>query len=311
MVDRRTVLAAVSSLAIPSVSGCIGGGSGAEEHLEVAYDALDSAGTEMSNEADKFENADYQSGDGIDIRTAEIREYLDTASNELDAAAEDATSSQRDRIEAVRGYIEFARAVTEFTDILAEGVTQMMTGFTYFQAERYGDAESQMQTTEDTFATSMTRLSEVQVRYDDLDTSLLDDIDQVEVETLQSDIDRLREYLPAFQAVVTGMQPLSAGMVEFEAATTALDEDRIEAARQGYLRAEEQFITAHSTFAPMETEAPAEIQSTFIKLTCTAGAIRDASNYLASGIRAYQNGNQSRAEQQIEQGREAANRCSF
>lgn len=65
-------------------------GTPVSKQLEVAADAMESAGEEIDKESNKFTSSDFENG-GVDIRTATIYDYLDTAETRLEAAEPNAT----------------------------------------------------------------------------------------------------------------------------------------------------------------------------------------------------------------------------
>ncbi|MCU4801961.1 hypothetical protein OB920_16400 [Halobacteria archaeon HArc-gm2] len=309
--ERRTFIttsiAATSSIL---VAGCSGSGQAAE-HLETAYDAIENANGEIESESERLADADIENGDGVDIQTNAIFGHLDTASTELDQAEETASDDQQEQIDGVRSYVTFARASTEFIDLFADAITEFTTGLSYFKTERYADARDRLESTESMFEDVDSRLNTVRTRYDDLDTDVFNDVDRVSVESFQEDIDKLEKQVPALEALTTGVTSVSVGMIEFKEATTNFEDEQYTESESKYEAARDEFATAHSTFSDMETEAPTEVQSTFVELTCTSGGLRDASQHYANAANAMQSGNNQRAQDEIDQASGAMDQCDY
>lgn len=318
MMDRRKFLTTGTALCFAAITGCTSGAGisssqdqeQAREHLDNAATALERAGEEMVAESEKFTESDFQAG-SVDIKTATINGYLDTASTELDNAEEYATEDQRELIDAVRGYIVFAREAVEFFDVFAEGYSQAYSGFTYIQSERYEAAVGELESAEATLADADDRLTLTQSRFEELDTDILSDIEEVEITALQSSLDDLDGLVPAFQAMVRGMRLISDGMIDFSQGATQVDNSQYAEAESSFRAASEDFNAARSTFQAEEARAPTEIKTTFIQMTCFSGALRDASRHLADSMEAYRNGDYSRSESEARAASEALERCDF
>lgn len=309
--ERRTFIAtSIAATSSALVAGCSGSRQAAE-HLEAAYDGIENANEEIESESERLADADIKNGDGVGMRTSAIFGHLDTASIELNQAEETASDDQQEQIDGVRRYVDFARASTEFIDKFADGITEFTTGLSYFKAERYADARDRLKDTESMFDEVDSHLKTVRIRYDDLDTDVFNDVDRVSVESFQEDIDKLEELVPALKALTTGLRSVSVGMIEFEEGTSDFEDEQYSEAESRYKAARNEFAAAHSTFSEMETESPSEVQSTFVELTCASGGLRDASQHFANAANAMQSGNNQRAQDEVDQARDAANRCSY
>ncbi|WP_158057953.1 hypothetical protein [Halorussus halophilus] len=281
-----------------------------EAHLEKAGEALDKAAEKISEESDKFSEVDI-SNSGIDFKTATINEYLDTASNELDAAEESASDRQLEWIDTARDYIAFARKFTEFGDTTAEGFSQINTGLAYFDSERYTDAAEALKEAQNTIDKADDALTLVQDRADKMDTSVLNDLDQIEITSLQTNLSDLDEAIPVLSVFAKGLRDVALGMVDFTEASTNIDNSNYTKAQQLFSEAESDFASAHSAFKDKEESAPSSVKSSIIELTCYSNALKDGSSHLATAAAAIENGNQERAEEASEKGKQALNRCDF
>ncbi|MFB6107708.1 MAG: hypothetical protein ABEJ82_02560 [Haloplanus sp.] len=314
--DRREFLTVGVVTALLPLTGCSGSDSTggnpetAQEHLDKAGTALQNAGEKMKSESEKFTDSDFQDG-GVDVKTSAINGYLDTASTELDKAEQDATAEQRRTIDTAREYVAFVRKLIAFLDTFAEGYSQTYNGYTYFRSERYEDAIAKLDTAGSTLSDADDLLTVTQSRYEDLNTDVLDEMGQVQAESLASSLDDMDALVPAFEAFVEGLRYLSKGMDDFEAGSTSMENDRYGDAEAAFGSASEEFNAARSTFKAEEGSAPSEIKSTFIELTCYSGALRDAATHLANSMEAYQNGNYDRAKSEAQTARDASNRCDF
>ncbi|WP_348607798.1 hypothetical protein [Halobaculum rarum] len=329
--QRRQYIGAVSSvISTVAVAGCTGGSTGdgtntgitrststsseeqkAAEHMELAGKALQRAGEEISTQSEKFKDSEVESGSGLDFEPETIYDYLDTASEELDQAEKHASAPQQEKISAARGYISFARKMAEFLDVFAEAYTQTTSGFSYFRSERYSEAAEQLETAESTLSESDDILTVVQDRQEQLDTELLDEVSEVEVESIKTELTAVDEVLPALSALASGIRQLSLGLVDFEEATTQIENDQYADAESSYDRSVDHFTTSETTFKDRENTVPDSMKTTFIELTCYGGALKDGARHLREACAALNNGNDSRASTETEKAKEALDRCNF
>lgn len=278
------------------------------KHLEIAGEAMKKAGDEIEKESEKFRSSDFESG-GVDIRTATISDYLDTAETHLEAAEPNATDDQMEKIDLSRSWIELARNFTEFLNVFAEGYTQANSGFTYLQSERYTDAEEQLVTAEDTLSDADEQLTVTQSSLEEIDRSKMNELDAVSLTKLEDSLSQLDELVPAIMALTRGMKHFSKGAIDYEEARNAYDSEQYSTAEGKFRDASNDFNTAHSVFKEQEDEAPQTMTSSFIDLTCRAGALRDASQHLARAMSAIQTGNRARVNEESANAEEALSRC--
>ena len=137
---------------------------------------------------------------------------------------------------------------TEFLHVFADGYTQLVTGYTYFESERYNDAGHKLNTAQETFNDSDDLLTVVQERADKIDTEELDTIEQVEQETMQTDLTTMDRLLPVMETLAVGLRQISLGMVDFEQADKDLNEERYLDAESQFNEAVDHFTTAESRF---------------------------------------------------------------
>lgn len=327
--DRRSYLATAVSVAGTAVlAGCSGGerenqsegsdaterdtttGKRTEAHLEKAGEALQSAGEEISRESDKLAESDVSDG-GVDFRTSTIEGYLDTASNELDAAEASASESQRERVDAARGYVAFAREITAFLDVFAEGYSQVSTGITYFRSERFEDAAEELESARKTLDDADEGLQSARGRAEQLDTSTLDEMRRVDVESMQTDLSTLEELMSVLNVIADGLRDVSLGMIDFTEASASIDREEYARAKELFGEAETDFASAHTTFEGEEESAPPSVKSSVIELTCYSGALQDASTHFATASEALEDGDRELAKEESEKGEKAVNRCDF
>lgn len=282
----------------------------AAEHLENAGTALESAGDELDAESNKFTSSDFQEG-RVDIQTGGIYGYFDRAEAELNSAKEFANEEQEEWINAAKEFIKFGRAFVEFIDIFADGYSESYTGFTYLQSERYHDAVDQLESAEETLQESSDLLTVSRTRFDDLDTILTNELDQVNITKFKEDMDKLERLLPVMITLTVGSQYMSQGMLDYEKAQGHFEAEDLSNAAIDFEKASEDFGLAYSEFKAQEDTAPTEVKTTVIEMTCYSKALRDGSRYLADGSEAYERGDKSRAEDLFDDARTAFNNCDF
>lgn len=311
--NRRQLLGTAGSVLLPGLAGCSSDsvlGNDTEEHLQAAGEALEEADTALSEEADKFEDSNLENG-GVDIETEAVVGHLETASEELDAAEGGANDSQQETIDAARDWISLARGLIDFLDVFAEGYTDVATGLTYFQSERYEDAADRLGTASETLAETEQQLTVVRDRADNLGSESEDMIDEVDLTSLEADIDTLAQIIDALVPMANGIRQVSLGMVDFNTATTALENEQYRDAESSYTSARDHFSTAESTFTELEGTAPDNIQNSVIELTCYSGALKESADHFANAANALASGDNERANEEAEMGEESLNQCNF
>lgn len=277
------------------------------EDIEQAVEALQRAGDALDEEVEDLQSADPESG--AEINTAEVYGYLDTADARVDSAEEDATAEQMEQIDALRGYVSFTREFTKSIEIYVDTLNNLSTAYSYFDSERFSDAESQFNTAEQTASDADEQLVLVRDEYEDLETDELDDFDRVEFEAFDEDLTDLEEFADAFISLSNGMKHFSAGMVDYTDAEDELDAENYSEAASKFSDASNDFGTANSIFTDSEDSAPSSLVSSFIDMSCRAGALRDASQHFTNASEAIEDGDNQRANEELEAAQEAADRC--
>ena len=309
--NRRKYLKSTFGLVgVLSAAGCSGQGSSYDEHISAAQESITNAEEKLQTEADKFNSENLDSG-GVDIQTAAIYDYLDTAEEELNAAESSANQSQEESIQAAQNWIDVAREITEFLDIFAEGYSQASSGFAYIQSERFSDAVDELITAEETLSSANEQLTITEEAWDEIDRSKVEDIEDISIAEIENSFSQLKEVMSVLTPMVSGMISLSEGLVDYQDGSEAYDAGQYTEAENKFRAASDDFTVAHSTFKEQEEAAPESMTNSIIELTCYSGAIRDASTHLANAVEATQNGNRNRANEEAEKANEAVDRCSL
>lgn len=286
-------------------------GSNTVSRLEAAAAAIENANSEISAESDKFSDPAVEAGGGVDVRTQTVIGHLDDASAELDAAEEGATDSQQETIDAARQWVSLARALIDFLDVFADGYTDFTSGLTYLDAERYGDAADSFQTAGETFSDADSQLTIVRDRNDSLMQANSNYFEDVDLNSIDADIEELSSLLATFIPMSDGLRQLNLGFEDFLAATTDLENERYTDAESTYQDAEDHFTTAESTFMGLESSAPNSVRSDVIELTCYASALKEGAGHYAAGSGYYADENFAAGDDEFTQGEESLNQCNF
>jgi len=309
--NRRKYLKSTFGLVgVISAAGCSGQGSSYDERISAAQEAIRNAEEQLQTETDKFDSENLDSS-GVDIQTAAIYDYLDTAEEELNAAESSASQTQKENIQAAQNWIDITREFTEFLDIFAEGYSQASSGFAYIQSERFSDAVDELITAEETLSRANEQLTITEEAWNEIDRSKVEDIEDISIAEIENSFSQLKEMMSVLTPMVSGMISLSEGLVDYEEGSDAYEAGRYTEAENKFRAASDDFTVSHSTFKEQEEDSPESMTNTLIQLTCYSGAIRDASTYLANAAEATQNGNRSRANEEAEKANEAVDRCSL
>jgi len=309
--NRRKYLKSTFGLiGMISAAGCSGQGSSYDERISAAQEAIRNAEEQLQTETDKFDSENLDSS-GVDIQTAAIYDYLDTAEEELNAAESSASQTQKENIQAAQNWIDITREFTEFLDIFAEGYSQASSGFAYIQSERFSDAVDELITAEETLSRANEQLTITEEAWNEIDRSKVEDIEDISIAEIENSFSQLKEMMSVLTPMVSGMISLSEGLVDYEEGSDAYEAGRYTEAENKFRAASDDFTVSHSTFKEQEKDSPESMTNTLIQLTCYSGAIRDASTYLANAAEATQNGNRSRANEEAEKANEAVDRCSL
>lgn len=287
-----------------------GGGSNtdqekANKHLQNAGEALQKANEELNAQSEKFQDTDLETS--FDFETSTINEHLKTANAELDKASEYSSDDLQEKIRALQDFISFIEKFVSFMDVLADGHTEVVNGLSYFDSDRFSRAAETLKTAMETISEADELLAVTRSRLEETDTTQLED---VEVSSIQTNLDKLEKQVPAYNAMAKGLRHISLGMIDFQTASKRLDEKSFEKAEKLFRDASSDFETAHSAYKANESSVPSSMKSDFIDMTCLSGALRDASEALGEASEALEAGNDDRAEKKSKEAEEAMQRCN-
>jgi tetratricopeptide (TPR) repeat protein len=278
--------------------------------VDQADEALTRAGEEIEAEAAKFEDESLESS-GIDVRTATIYDYLDTADGYLDEAEAVATEDISDEIQLRRDYIEFTRDLTDLMDVFAEAFTLTMNGFTYLENSRYADGTDELEDAQERFSDTNDKLVLAKDSFEDIDWDQIEGIESVEETKIRDSFEQLESILPTLTKIVEGMIYFARATEHLQKGDEELNSEDLDAAKSEFGSAASEYDRALSIFREQEDEAPDNLKSSLIELTCFSEALRDASQKYADAIGAYQSGNDEEGDSLLDEAESALDRCSW
>jgi chromosome segregation ATPase len=313
--NRRQYLIAVSA-AVP-LAGCAsdnesattdGDSTGQDETelLESAHEELENALNAFEAELDDINEVDSR----ISFEDEVIQAHLDQAESYLNDA-EEGGAEQEGWIEAMRGVISLMRSFVDAFENLADGLDEFQTGATYFQNERYSDAESSFVEANKLINQSQDELVVAEEYFDGIDFGEFSDsseIDRIEMENRFEDFSALNT---DFEYLTRTYRDLARGFREFLPAGESFDSEQYNDAEEGFRSARNHFSSAASTIREGEESATDEFIDDFIGLTCLTEALRDAADNYASASEAASNSDWDTANSHAEDANDALERCDY
>lgn len=310
---RRAVLAtAVAGGA--AVAGCLGTG----EDTETAETELDSALELMRENGQMLREYGSATSMALDGETPEFdhstyETNVERARAHVDAAAAAAPETYAEEVELYREVLDYQVAVGEYNARLEEYLRCLETMESLVSADRWADAA-------DHHGDCVSKLGEVETRLDTalealeaIDRDALAESTEIQLDAVAGDLADEREQLPALQSFHEGFQSFLDGMTEMVDGMDALDADDAGTAKRAFSRAEGDFADATDTFASLEDDPdlPAGLEPDVVEVHCYLVGLRDAAGHFYDAAEAYERGDRSRYEAELEEAQAALEGCDY
>lgn len=235
-----------------------------------------------------------------------MRDSLDEAEATLDEAGKLASQEEQATIEQLRAVIAWERRLADAMAAVEAGANAVETANSYFQSDRYDDAESKLETALDHYEDARSNLETARTDFGAIDTSVLSSFDSEAATATMDDLDSLVRTQIGF---TKGFRQLNTGFKQFTTGADEYDDGNWSAAIDPLESASETFATAESTFQGLEEGASQDSVQSIIQLTCLAGAMKEGTQHFANAAEAESNGNESTFESEQQQAQDATEQC--
>ena len=305
------------SLALISAAGCLdddddaddsnGTGDDPETLIESAQNSLEEAGDEFSGALDEANDPLSDSSHSID--TGPIETWLDAAEDDLSAARDGATDDQLETIAALEDVVDFFRDFADVFVALGVAMDEFETWEQYLDQDRWKDAVESAERAESSVDDAISNMTVARSTFDDIDTDALSDVSEIDTVEMERDLEEIEEILDVLGVLMTGSRQLSEGMIPFQDAIEALEQERFSVAASSFSSSASRFDAAYYTFSEAEDDAPAEFRGELIDMSCEMDALGDAAEHYSMGADLYADGDYSSGDEHFAEGEAAAERC--
>ena len=294
------------------MAGCTGDSEdteAAEAELEQAADYIDENAT-MLEEFDKAVSlSSLESVPRFDHRS--FQNNIERARGHVDEAEAAAPETYTDRISYYRDILNYQAEIGKANDLIHQYLECMSTVESMLGAERWDDAANHHPNCVDTLRDVESQLETALERLDKIERQDLSENAQFEHDIRAEDITLAKEELPQLFDFHEGYQLFLDGATAYFAAATSFENEDTAAAKRGFSRAEGRFADAANIYEDLETadNLPDGHRSTVIDMQCYSSAFEESTAHWYNAVEAYENGNESRYNNEIEAARSALDTC--
>lgn len=310
---RRLFLGTLGSVAALGAAGC----TGDTEETETAEAELESALEYIEENGDMLE--EFERATAVST-TDEVPPFdystyqtnVDHARSHVSAADDAAPEAYGDEIDVYHSIVDYQVKIGATNDDIRDYLLCLETVISLRQADRWEDAADHHGECVDTLRDVESGVETSITYLEAIDTSQLDESAQIEFDATGNKLAVGQEELPPLFDFHDGLQSFLDGMTELLAAHDLFDDEQTTAAKLRYSRAEDEFRDAVATFEQLESDPdlPADLEPDVIEMHCFMAGLRDASSHFHSSVDAWENGNQSRYEDETAAANEAIDRCN-
>lgn len=277
----------------------------AEEHLDAAVNALQTASEDFVAEIEKINESETY----VSFQAKQISDEIDTAESELAAAEEMAVGDQLQVVQGLRSVVEWIRPLTEALDNFDSALNVMQTGNSLIDDRRWGDAAEKYESGEELLVEAGALLTQAEDAGEEIDVSGVEEIDE-------SRLDPVREAMESLRVAITAWTYLARGFGGWLTGTDRLLDGIDEYQRGRYEEAGDLAESAHAEFSDASTAiqegkpvSPYWLMGAFDKVSCSTDAFIDASTHLKAAAEAQEQGDPGTAGDEMGALQEALNRC--
>ena len=275
--------------------------------IESAEATLGDAADEFSSALDETDDLTGESSNAIETRP--IQALIDEARADLSTAREGATDEQLETIDALEDVADF---LSEFVDVFADlgnAMDEFELWSQYIENERWDDAANAAERADAHNQSAIENATVARSSFESIDTTALDDFDEIDRVEIEVSLDEIDAHLDVFDALLTGSEWMARGMKPSMAGANELDQEQYATAAIEFRTASDRFDRAYYTFVEAEKDAPADLQSDVIEMTCEMKSLRDMAHYYALGSEAMADGDRAVADENFQKAQNAAEQC--
>jgi hypothetical protein len=274
-------------------------------------ESIDAAATALNEAYDGIDRqSDALGEDGESFDESGTRRSISTANDHLDAAeSTDLSDEQQTVVEEMRDVAAFFTVLTDTLVQLDSGFNETDVAQSYVDNDRFEDGLDSLDDARAAFRDASDDLSDAESAFGELESGSFERIDGTSYAEVEDSLQTTRQLVDTMDPFLTGYREFVRGAQSFEEGSAALDAEQFSVAAGEFDTAVARFDDAESAFRDAEEEAPSEMRSEIIDLTCFAGALRDAAEHFAAGSRAYDDGDSQTANEEFQAGQEDLNRC--
>jgi hypothetical protein len=294
------------------MAGCTGDSEdkeAAEAELEQAADYIKQNAT-MLDEYDKAVSlSSLESVPRFDHRS--FKNNIELARGHVDEAEATAPGAYGDTISYYRDTLNYQTEVGKANDLLQQYLECLATVESMLGAERWEDAANHHPDCVDTLRDVESQLETVLELLDTIERQDLPENAQIEYDIRAENIMLAKEEFPPLFDFHEGYQLFLDGATEYFASATSFENEATAAAKRGFSRAEGRFADAANIYEDLDTadNLPDGLRPTIIDMQCYSSAFEESTSHWYNAVEAYENGNKSRYNNEIEAARSALDTC--
>jgi hypothetical protein len=294
------------------MAGCTGDSEdteAAEAELEQAADYIEENAT-MLEEFDKAVSGfSLESVPQFDHRS--YKNNIERARGHVDEAEAAAPNTYTDTISYYRDILNYQGEIGKANDLIQQYLECWATVESLAGAERWEDTANHHADCVETLRNIESQLDTALEHLNKIERQDLPENAQLEHDITAEDITLAKEELPPLFDFHEGYQLFLDGATAYFAAATAFENEDTAAAKRGFSRAEGRFADAANIYEDLETadNLPDGHRSTIIDMQCYSSAFEESTAHWYNAVEAYENGNESRYNNEIEAARSAVDSC--
>ena len=294
------------------MAGCTGDSEdteAAKAELEQAADYIEENATMLEDFDKAVSRSSLEPVPQFDHRS--YKNNIERARGHVDEAEAAAPDTYADTISYCRNILNYQGEIGKANDLIQQYLECWTTVESMLGAERWEDAANHHADCVDTLRNVESQLETALERLDMIERQDLPENAQLEHDITAENLALAKEELPALFDFHEGYQLFLDGATEYFAAATSFENEDTAAAKRGFSRAEGRFADAANVYEDLETadNLPDGHRSTVIDMQCYSSAFEESTAHWYNAVEAYENGNESRYNNEIEAARSALDTC--
>ena len=294
------------------MAGCTGDSEdteAAKAEFEQAADYIEENATMREEFRKAVSLSSLESVPEFDHRS--YKNNIERARGHVDEAEAAAPETYTDRISYYRGMLNYQAEIGRANNLIQQYLECMATVESMLSAERWEDAASHHPNCVDTLRDIESQLETTLEHLDTIERQELSENAQFEHDVRAENITIAQDELPPLFDFHEGYQLFLDGATAYFAAATSFENEDTAAAKRGFSRAEGRFADAANIYEDLETadNLPDGFRPNIIDIRCYSSAFEESTRHWYNAVEAYENGNESRYNNEIEAAQSAVDSC--